>query len=63
MLAELHRQKRRDRMGPIGQSDSSRQAAILRDISRTRNSTGTPVPLAIARFDVEAQLSSNPSAR
>jgi hypothetical protein len=34
VLAELHGQKRRDRMGPIGQPDSSLQAVSLRDILR-----------------------------
>jgi hypothetical protein len=38
VLAELHRQERRDRMGPIGESDSSLQAAILGDFSPLRNS-------------------------
>jgi hypothetical protein len=47
MLAELHRQERRDRTSPIGQSDSSRQAAILRDIARLRNSTDSQTGVGI----------------
>jgi hypothetical protein len=46
MLAELHRQKRRDRAGPIGQFDSSLQAAILRDIVRPRNVHAPVSPVA-----------------
>jgi Peptidase family S41 len=34
-------------MGPIGQSDSSRQAAILRDIARLRNSTDSQTGIGI----------------
>jgi hypothetical protein len=37
VLAELHRQERRDRVGPIGQSDCALQAPSLGDFARPCN--------------------------
>jgi hypothetical protein len=52
MLAELHRQKWRDGVGPIGESESSLQAVILGHGVRRRN------PLPGERGDVEIRTRS-----